>query len=154
MRSILLALFAASISFAAPDTGKPDFTGDWRLNVGKSSFGKAPKPQSMMLKAIRNGEVLHSVQTTDVGQGPKSVEGDWFLDGKQHPVEPSAQSNKQTQMSRWQGNAIVAERQTENGGYKETIRMTLSSDGKTATETIYVKSPNGNNISKLIWERK
>lgn len=154
MRTVLVMLFAAGLTAAAPDSGKPDFTGNWTLNIGKSNFGKSPKPQSMALKAARKGEVLHSVQTTDDGQGPKSVEGDWFLDGKQHPVDPSAQGNKQTQMSRWQGNAIVAERKSEDGSYKETIRMTLSGDGKTATEKIYVKSPNGNNTSNLIWERK
>ncbi len=87
-------------------------------------------------------------------KGKKSLEGDWFLDGKQHPVDPSAQGNKQTQMSRWDGNAVVAERKSEDGSYKETIRMTMSGDGKTATERISVKSPNGNNSSTLIWERK
>ena len=154
MRPLVLALLAAGLSTAAPDSGKPDFTGNWTLNVGKSSFGKSPKPQSMTLKAMRKGEVLHSVQTTDDGQGPRSVEGDWFFDAKQHPVDPTAQGNKQTQMSRWQGNTVIAERKSEDGSYKESIRMTMSSDGKTATEKIAVKSPNGNNSSTLIWERK
>ncbi len=69
MRSLLLALLTAGLSLAAPDSGKPDFTGNWTLNVGKSNFGKSPKPQSMTLKAMHKGEVLHSIQTTDDGQG-------------------------------------------------------------------------------------
>jgi len=155
MRNILVVAIAlGSAAWAADTDGKPDFTGDWTLNVGKSNFGKMPKPQAMTLKAARKGEVLHSVQTTDDGQGPKSVEGDWFLDAKQHPVDPSAQGNKQTQMSRWQGNTLVAERRSDDGSYLEAIRMTLSGDGKTATEHISVKSPNGNNSSTLVWERK
>ena len=155
MRNAVVFLVAASvIAGATPDSGKPDFTGNWTLNTAKSNFGKMPKPQAMTLKAERKGPVLHSTQTTDDGQGPKSVEGDWFLDGKQHPVDPAAQSNKQTQMSRWQGDTLIAERRSEDGGYQETIRMTLSKDGKTATERVAVKSPNGNNSSTLIWERK
>ncbi len=155
MRNVLVVLVAfGSACWAADMNGKPDFTGNWNLNVGKSSFGKMPKPQSMTLKAARKGEVLHSVQTTDDGQGPKSAEGDWFLDAKQHPVDPSAQGNKQMQMSRWQGNTLVAERHSEDGSYRETIRMTLSGDGKTATERVSVKSPNGSNSSTLIWDRK
>ncbi len=155
MRTILIVMMALGVSAIAADTnGKPDITGDWTLNLGKSNFGKMPKPQSMTLKAMHKGEVLHSVQTTDDGQGPKSVEGDWFLDGKQHPVDPTAQGNKQTQMSRWQGNTLVAERRSDDGSYHETIRMALSSDGKTATEHISVKSPNGSNTSTLVWERK
>ena len=154
MRKLLVLMALGSAAFAADTNGKPDFTGDWTLNVAKSSFGKMPKPQGMTLKAAHKGEVLHSVQTTDDGQGPKSVEGDWFLDAKQHPVDPSAQGNKQTQMSRWQGNTLIAERRSEDGSYRETIRMTLSGDGKTATEHVDVKSPNGNNVSTLIWNRK
>ncbi len=155
MRKRLVLMMAAGFSMIAADTnGKPDFTGSWSLNVGKSSFGKMPKPQSMTLKAMRKGEVLHSVQTMDDGQGPKSVEGDWFLDGKQHPVDPTAQGNKQTQMSRWQGNTLVAERRSDDGSYHENIRMNISGDGKTATEHISVKSPNGSNTSTLVWERK
>ncbi len=155
MRSVLVVAIAlGSAAWAADTNGKPDFTGYWTLNVGKSSFGKMPKPQGMTLKAERKGQVLHSVQTTDDGQGPKSVEGDWFLDAKQHPVDPSAQGNKQTQMSRWQGKILVAERRSEDGSYRETIRMMLSGDGKTATEKIAVNSPNGSNSSTLVWERK
>ena len=154
MRKLLVLVALGSVAFAADTNGKPDFTGDWTLNVAKSSFGKMPKPQGMTLKAAHKGEVLHSVQTTDYGQGLKSMEGDWFLDAKQHPVDPSAQGNKQTQMSRWQGNALIAERRSEDGSYREIIRMTLSGDGKTATEKVFVKSPNGNNASTLIWNRK
>jgi len=153
-RSVAVFVLASGLVAWGAESGKPDFTGNWTLNIGKSNFGKMPKPQIMTLKAERKGEVLHSTQTTDDGQGPKSVEGDWFLDGKQHPVDPTAQGNKQTQMSRWQGNVLVAERKSEDGSYRETIRMNLSGDGKTATEHIMVKSPNGSNRSTLVWERK
>jgi hypothetical protein len=158
MRKLLVLIALGSAAFAANTNGKPDFTGNWVLNVGKSNFGKMPKPQGMTLKAAHKGDVLHSIQTTDDDQGPKSIEGDWFLDGKQHPVDPSApsatNSNRQTQMSRWQGNALIAERRSQDGSYRETIRMTLSGDGKTATEHVAVKSPDGNNLSTLVWERK
>ena len=155
MRKTLLVLVAlSSLGWAADTNGKPNFTGEWNLNVGKSSFGKMPKPQSMTLKAAQKGEVLHSEQTTYDMQGSKSLEGDWFLDAKQHPVDPKARGNKQTQMSRWEGNTLLAERHSEDGRYRETIRMTLSGDGKTATEHVSVKSPDGNNSSTLIWDRK
>ncbi len=161
MTRVAIALtFAAGLTacfdaWGADVKGKPDFTGTWTLNLPKSNFGKTPKPVGMTLVAAKKGDVLHSTQKIEDGQGLKSTEGDWFLDGKQHPADPTAQAgNKQTQMSRWQGNTIYAERKSEDGSYREQIRMTLSGDGKTATEKIYVKSPNGNNSSTLIWDRK
>jgi len=152
MRKLLVLLVGSLMMVLAAD--QPDFTGNWTLNVGRSKFGKMPKPQSMTLTAAKKGEVLHSVQTTEDGQGKRSVEGDWFLDGKQHPVDPAATTNKQTQMSKWDGMTLVSERRGADGSYLETIHMMLSGDGKTATERVNVKSPNGNNTSTLIWERK
>ncbi|MDQ6676618.1 MAG: hypothetical protein M3Z09_04910 [Acidobacteriota bacterium] len=152
IRNVLVLLAGSLMMMSAAD--KPDFTGNWTLNVGKSSFGNMPKPQSMTLTAAKKGEVLHSVQTTEDGQGRKSTEGDWFLDGKQHPVDPTAGADRQTEMSKWDGRTLISERRSDNGRYLETIHMTLSRDGKTATERVSVKSPNGNNTSTLIWERK
>jgi hypothetical protein len=57
-------------------------------------------------------------------------------------------------MSKWDGNTLVAERKSKDGSYDETIRLTVSSDGKTVTENIAVKDPNGSDKRKLIWQRK
>lgn len=155
MRNILLlAALAGCFSFLAWADDKPDLAGNWALNIGKSKFGKMPKPQSMTLKAVRKGDVLHSVQTTEDGQGSRSTEGDWFLDGKQHPVDTQATASKMTQMSKWDGKTLVADRKSEDGSYVENMRITVSGDGKTATEKLNVKSPNGNNTATLVWERK
>ena len=87
-RVLLLTIACLGIALAAPATGnKPDFTGDWTLNLDKSNFGKAPKPTGMTLKVTREGDAMHSVQTTDSQAGPTEAAGDWILDGKEHDTE-------------------------------------------------------------------
>lgn len=132
--------------------GKPDFTGKWELDNNRSSFGKMKRPTRMTLEAARHGEALHAVQTAyDQAQGPDAVEGDWYLDGKERPVN---QPGDIVSMSKWDGNTLVAERKSKDGSYSESIRLTLSRDGKTATEDITVKDPNGSDKRKLVWERR
>ncbi len=148
----LLTVLTAGLSAAAD---KPDFTGNWVCNMGKSKLGKMPKVQSMALTVVHKGEVFHSVQTIDDGNGPKSVESDWFMDGKRHPITGAGNSaDKMTNMSRWDGNTLVAERRSEDSTYDEKIRITFSADRKTATEHVDLKSPNGNSSSTLVWEKK
>lgn len=146
---ITLGLLAAG---RTPTDSKPDITGTWELNVPKSNFGKMPAPVRMSLKAARQGAALHAVQTTyDASGGPDAVEGDWYLDGRERPL---GSDGKMVSMSKWEGNTLVSERKSKDGSYDEMIRLTLSSDGKTATERIQLKSPNGNNSSTMVWERK
>ena len=147
MRTI--SLLFAGLAVVCAQESKPDFTGTWVLKVEKSHFGSMPKPLGMKLVATRNGESVHAVETTESEQGgPTNTEGDWFLDGQQHPA------GKMTQMSKWEGNTLYAEKKSADGSYREVIRMTLSPDGKTATEKISVKSPNGQNTSTLVWEKQ
>ena len=155
-RQAVLALLIACFACPSLADDKPDVTGTWVCNMGKSKVGKMPKIDGMTLKVTRNGEVLHSVQSFEdgTGGGGKNIEGDWFMDGKVHPVDPNATVNKMTSMSKWEGNTLVAQRRSEDGSFVEDIRIVFSNGNKTATERVSTKSPNGNNASTLVWERK
>ncbi len=147
-----IGLIAAGRDTGTGADGKPNFSGNWELNVSKSKFGKSPKPTRMTLQAVRHGEVLHAVQTTyDQAGGPNAVEGDWFLDAKEHPL---GSDGAMTSMSKWDGKTLVSERKSKDNSYDEVIHLTLSADGRTATEEIKLKSPNGNNTSTLVWDRR
>ena len=148
-----LGLLAAGRDSRANEANKPDFTGTWELNVNKSRFGSMPKPSRMTLEASRKGDVLHSVQTSYDAQagGPNAVEGEWYLDGQERPI---GTDGKMIGLSRWEANTLVSMRRSADNSMKETIRLTMSGDGKTATEEIVTKSPNGQNKAKLIWERR
>jgi hypothetical protein len=145
---LLLASAFSVIAFAA---SKPDFTGAWELDVKDSDFGNLPKPARMTIRSTMQGDAMHSVQTTYVEQENQTAEFTWYLDGKRHPSDKPVPGYSVT---RWEDTTLVSERQSDDGAYKETIRMSLSKDGKTATETVETKNPSGTNKEKLIWHRK
>lgn len=146
----LLFLTIACLGLVFAD-GKPDFSGHWVLNLDQSKFGKAPKPTGMTLVATRNGDNMHAVQTVDSTGGPTSTEGDWIMDGKEHTTNGA---NPGKQLTKWEGNTLYSERQSADGAYLEKIWLTLSSDGKRATEKVWTKTPTGSNTSNLVWERR
>ncbi len=155
MLAVLVLVVSLGVWAAGRDTGpagKPDFAGRWELDTSHSSFGKMNRPTRMTLEAIHHGDTLHAIQTSyNQAGGPDAVEGDWFLDGKEHPLGFDGQM---VSVSKWDGNTLSAERKSKDNSYLEAIRLTLSSDGKTSTEDITVKDPNGSDRRKLIWQKK
>ena len=144
------ALFiAAALTLVAAD--HPDLSGKWELNTQKSTFSKKNyNPVAMRLEVTRLGDGFHSKLTTVDGMHGESVtEGDWFLDGVTHPIPGS----KWTQTSKWEGNVLVALKKSPEG-YEERTRLTLSPDGKQATENLFVKNSEGSSSRTLIWDRK
>jgi len=142
-RLLILTLAIAGLAIADSGNGKPDFSGNWVLNLDKSNFGKSKKPEGMTLTVTHNGDNMHAVQTTNTAGGPLDVKGDWILDGKEH-------DNATT---KWEGNTLVSDRRMTDGT-TQRIYLTLSSDGKTATEKVMTKGPSGSNTSTLVWERR
>src|SRR4051794_18003070 len=115
----LTALFLLSI--AAVAASKPDFTGAWELDVKKSDFGNAPKPARMTVLSTMEGEMMKSVQTTYLAQDTQTTEFVWYVDGKRHGTDKPVPGFSVT---RWEDTTLVSERQSKDGAYKQTIRMT------------------------------
>ena len=152
MKRFLVCFTAlAALACAAPPDGKPDFSGYWELNLAKSKFGKMVKPTRMTLNVQRDGDRSKAEQTTWNEQGESSNSGVWYLDGKDRPAEAAGQTMEKT---RWDGNTLVNEKRSLDRTFVETIRMSLSPDGKTATEEVRVKSPNGDNREVLVFDKK
>ena len=93
---------------------------------------------------------MHSVQTTYTEQDRHSTEFTWYLDGTRHDTAKPVPGYSVT---KWEDRTLVNERASDDGAYKEVIHMTLSRDGKTATEVIEIKNPTGNNKEKLLWRK-
>ena len=131
-------------------TNPEELTGHWELVPSQSNFGKLQKPSRMSVDStVRNG-VMHAVQNTYTEQGEHTTQFEWYLDGKRHQTDKPAPGYSVTY---WDGNTLVNERQSNDSAYKETIRVTLSVDGNTATEEITTRNPTGTNHEKLIWRK-
>ena len=151
-RVLILTCFCLGTVFAATSgDGKPDLTGNWTLNLDRSSFGKGAKPDGMSLKVIRDGDVMHAVQTTNTTGGPTDLKSDWVVDGKEHDTQSNTPSKV---MTKWEGNTLYSERRANDGSFLQRIWISLSSDGKTATEKVWTKGSEGTNESRLVWKRQ
>jgi hypothetical protein len=152
MRQHWMRVFAVcAVASALLAASKPDFTGTWELAVDQSDFGNSTRPTRMTLVSSDKGDVMHSVTTTYTGQDVERIESDWYLDGKKHATDKPALGFS---ITRWEDNTLVNERQSHDGLYRQTIRLTLSVDGKTATEKVESKTPNGTNRTKLVWRKQ
>jgi hypothetical protein len=151
-RALTLTCFCLVTSLAAAsEDAKPDFSGNWTLNLDRSSFGRGAKPDGMSLKVTRDGDVMHAVQTTNSVGGPTDIKSDWIVDGKEHDTD-SATPGKVT--TKWEGNILYSERRANDASLVQRIWLILSSDGKTATEKVWTKGAGGTNESRLIWMRQ
>jgi hypothetical protein len=129
-----------------------EFSGRWKLVVEKSDFGNASRPVHMTVVCTVKGNVMHAVQTTETSsEGTETSEFTWYLDGKRHPTEKPFPGYS---ITKWEDDTLVNQRQSNDGAYKETIRVTVAANGKTAVEEITSKNPNGSNHEKLVWEKQ
>ena len=128
----------------------PDFTGHWILNLDQSKFGKMQKPNGMVLEATRIGATLHAVQTMDTPGGPITTESNWIPDSQEHDT-PGANGGKT--VTKWEGNILYSERRSSDGMFQEKTWLSLSKDGKTATEKVWTRGPEGAELRTLIWQK-
>lgn len=149
--SLALAVILGPWTLLSHADNKPDFTGNWELDVAKSDFGKATPPTRMTLTARQEGKKLHASQTSYDQEGSRTIDSDWITDGKAHPVEGMQGG---TVLCKWDSSTLRCDRKWSGGQYEERIELSLSGDGKVATERVHAKNPNGTNNSTLVWTRK
>lgn len=143
---IALLILPAGLLFGSD----PQTSGKWVLQVAQSDFGQAARPTQCIAEFTVRGDVVNSTQTCQIAGSQQKNQMIWYLDGLRHPSQKPAPGFS---VSNWNGHTLVNKSSSSDGLYKETIRVTLSPDGQTATETVDTKLPRGSNHEKLIWKR-
>lgn len=148
MKTMRLLTLAAIISVPA-FCDHPDLSGLWQLDVTASYFGTAPIPHSGYLtistgshKTI-NMEV--SLRNLNNGQLERSVQSEWKVDNKFHPVIGGQAGEV---LAKWDGSVLLGERLTDTG--MEDIRFVPGPYPASMVETI--QSPQG--MQTLVWHRQ
>jgi hypothetical protein len=149
--ALLSVIFLKLPAFARDAGPKPDFSGRWELVTEKSDFGKSAKPVGMTLVSENRDGHLHSVETTQTPQGEQETESDWYPDGQRHTYQKPVPGYS---ITRWDGNALVNERHSDDGQYHETVKLTMQPGGREAIETVNSRTPEGNNRLRLVWRKK
>lgn len=143
-----LALFALAAGLLFGANGQT--SGRWVLQVAQSDFGHAARPARCAVEFTVRGDVVTATQISAAAGSQQKNRMIWYLDGLRHPSEKPAPGYSVT---RWDGHTFLDTRTSTDGLFKQTIRVTLSPDRQTATETVDLKTPQGSNHEKLIWKR-
>jgi hypothetical protein len=144
------------LAFAAlPALAKPDFTGDWKLNVTKSTFGDFPGPDSMSVKVTHADPNLSTVTKQSSQMGDFEMKATYTTDGKECTNE-GFQGSTNKSVVKWDGDTLVIETKGQFGdsNFTMTQKWTLSADGKTLTVAQNIKSDMGEIDQKLIFEKQ
>lgn len=148
--TILLAFAFAAL----PVIAKPNFTGDWKLNTSKSSFGQMPGPSSMTSKISHEDPKLKNTVKQSSERGDFESESNYTTDGKECTNQMFG--NPVTSTLKWEGEVLVIDSKAKFGDNEFTMqdKWSLSGDGKTLTIVRLFKSSMGEGEQKVVLEKQ
>jgi hypothetical protein len=135
-RASILALIVALPALAAPN-----FTGAWRLNVAKSSYGSFPAPSSMTRTILHDGDMLRLTTLQKGQQGEVTTDLKYTTDGKE--VTNSTATGESKSVAHWSGSQLTIEtsRTIQGAEIKTVETWVISPDGKQLTIQTHMKLP-------------
>ena len=140
--SAFCALFALTIlagTVAAAD--KPNFSGDWKMNAAKSSFGPLPPPTTIVRKITHAEPSLAIVEQQQGDMGTQVTTRNYTTDGKDMTFESSGAVVRGTAV--WEGNTLILTSIVDAISATFTDRMSISEDGRTLTSAVHIASAQG-----------
>jgi hypothetical protein len=148
---MILAVLALA---ALPVLAKPNFSGDWKLDLSKSSFGQMPAPGSMTNKITHEDPKLASNTRQSGEQGDFEFESTYTTDGKE--CSNDMLGNPVKSILKWDGDTLLIDAKGKFGDNDFTMqdKWTLSSDGQTLTIVRVFKSSMGEGEQKLVFEKQ
>ena len=159
MRSALKTLFVIlAVTSVALASDRPDFTGEWKINLAKSDFGPYPRPTSHVRTITYSDPKLTLVDDISGGFGEPHSARTYSLDGSGFSYE--ALNAKISGAAMWEGNAIVinsqglAETPVGDATFQFTERWTLVDDGKTLRQVIHVETPQGRLDMSYVFDKQ
>lgn len=138
----IVCMFAA-LTFVAAAANKPDFSGEWKMNIGKSSLGPIPAPTSLVRRIIHSDPTLTITEEQKGGSGDHVITRQYTTDGKQVTFQENGASVQATAM--WDGESLVIRSNADAGGFTVvfTEKMTLMDGNKVLNDAVHIVSPQG-----------
>ena len=149
MRYLILPLLTASFLCLAPGAEHTNFVGNWQLDTASTPSIDGKQVTSATLTIDYRQKMIHLSKTFNFADGNKAVAEEWKLDHKYHPVTGAGTGEF---LAKWEGHTVLAAEHEMQGGH-ENIRLTLSPDGRTLTETIHRTGSSGSSDTALVWNR-
>jgi hypothetical protein len=149
-----LACAAALATVPAMADGKPDFSGDWKLNVDKSNFGPIPPPTSSSLKVDHQDPVLKVTTTQSAMDGDHTDAATYKTDGTESKNDFRGSEAKS--VAKWEAdNTLVIDTKVDFQGTEITLKSIwkLSEDGKTFNQATKIMTPQGDFDMASVYEK-
>ncbi len=152
MKSSILIAVLASISLAAD---KPNFSGEWKLNVSKSTMGPIPAPTSYTRK-VTHAEPSITIEDTQTGSplGDQHDTRTYTTDGKEISYQANGADVKSA--ATWDDNSLQIDSKASVQGMDLLIKdkITMGGDGKTLSDTVHITTPQGDLDLVLVFEKQ
>lgn len=148
------AVITLAMGLAGAAQAKPNFSGDWKLNVDKSEFGPMPPPTSMSVKIDHTDPDLKVATQQSGAQGDMNYEVKYTTDGKESTNTIGPMEAKST--ATWDSDDLIVNTKLDANGMQITIKgkWSLSADGKTLTQSSHLTSPQGEIDLKQVFEKQ
>ncbi len=150
-------IFATALLFAAGTlvaADKPNFSGEWKLNIEKSTFGPMPPPVSQVMKIDHSDPKLVSTSDQESADGQKmSIVMKYTTDGVEAVNDLRGAPAKV--IAKWEGEALVVNTKLDFQGMEIKIvnTMKLATDGKSITAVAKIETPQGDFESTSLLEK-
>jgi hypothetical protein len=133
----------AALALAAAAAERPDFSGEWKLNLAKSTFGLLPAPTSFTRKVAHAEPSLTIADDQKGGTGDQSDTRTYTTDGKEIDYQANGANVKGA--ANWDGDTLVIRYNADAGGitFSITEKMTLRGGNKTLTDGVHIVTPQG-----------
>jgi len=148
-------VLAALILAALPALAKPNFSGDWKLNAAKSTFGEMPAPSSMTMKITHADPKVTAASKSSSERGEFEISATYTTDGAP-TTNQGFGGNPTTSTAKWDGDVLSIETKGKFGDNDFTMqdKWSLSEDGKVLSILRTFKSSMGEAQQKLVLEKQ
>ena len=139
----LLPVVALSALLSVTAFAAPNFSGEWKLNAGKSDFGPMPAPEKLLMKVDHKDPALTVKNEQTTQQGESKTEQVYTTDGKEN--KNKNRNNEMISKLKWEGDALTIDSKLDFQGNEVSLKdnWTLSSDGKVLTIKRKIVAPQG-----------
>ncbi|SRR5258706_8830452 len=153
MRS-LLTLVALLFPLTAADDARPNFSGEWKMNAEKSSFGQLPAPLAYHRHIDHKDPIIRMVARQSTQMGEQTVVSTMRTDGVQ-TTNPSRTGDTKT-IGRWQGRdlELTTTKQVEGGEAVTRETWSLSAEGRALTSNTSLRTPRGEFEVRVVFEKQ
>jgi hypothetical protein len=151
IRVTLLAVLFGAAAFAQ---SQPNFSGTWKVNVGKSDYGMLPPPESRTDVIDHTGDTIKNNVSAVNQQGKQDYTLTFKTDGSETVNKIADREMKIT--AKWDGPALAVTMKLNLQGQDIDIlaKWTLSGDGSTLTQNVHLASAMGETDQKVVYEKQ